>query len=281
MARVLPGTSIEIVPKALPPTLVRHALFDFDGTISLIRQGWQDVMAPMMVETLLQTPRHEGRGAIEALVRETIDRTTGQQTIYQMMALAEQVQERGGDPLPPLAYKQQYLARLWEHIRDRVAGLQSGRISRERLLVRGAIRMLELLQARDVTCYLASGTDRDAVVNEAHALGVAHHFRGGIQGALDDWESYSKAKVIRTILEQHPEASEGLVTFGDGYVEIENTVAAGGIAIAVATDEVNGGQVDPWKRDRLVRAGAHIVVPDFSESEPLLKALEQGVPPGT
>ncbi len=274
---ILPGTSIEIVGKDLPPSTVRHALFDFDGTISLIRQGWQDVMAPMMVETLLQTPRHEGRGAIEELVRETIDRTTGQQTIYQMMALDDQVRERGGEPLAPLTYKQQYLDRLWEHIHDRVEGIQAGRIPRDRLLVRGAVTMLELLETRDVTCYLASGTDRDAVVNEAQALGVARYFRGGIHGALDDWESYSKAKVIRTILEQHPEASEGLVTFGDGYVEIENTVQAGGIAIAVATDEVNGGQVDPWKRERLVRAGAHIVVPDFGESETLLKDLEQGV----
>ncbi|MGC9359620.1 MAG: HAD family hydrolase [Anaerolineae bacterium] len=277
---ILPGTSIEIVQEELPRTSIRHALFDFDGTISLIRQGWQDVMAPMMVETLLQTPRHEGRVAIEKLVHETIDRTTGQQTIYQMMALADQVRERGGEALAPLAYKQQYLARLWEHIRDRVDGLQSGRIPRERLLVRGAVRMLQLLEARGVTCYLASGTDRDAVVNEAQALGVARYFQGGIHGALDDWESYSKAKVIRTILEQHPEASEGLVTFGDGYVEIENTVQAGGIAVAVATDEVNGGQVDPWKRDRLVRAGAHIVVPDFSESETLLEILEQGMGQG-
>ncbi len=275
---MLPGTSIEIIREEMPRTSIRHALFDFDGTISLIRQGWQDVMAPMMVEVLLQTPRHESRSIIEQLVHETIDRTTGQQTIYQMIALADQVRERGGEALPPLTYKERYLARLWEHIRQRVEGLKAGTIPRERLLVRGAIEMLQLLQKRGVTCYLASGTDRDAVVAEAEALGVAHYFAGGIHGALDDWESYSKSKVIRDILAQHPEASQGLVTFGDGYVEIENTIAAGGIAIAVATDEINGGQVNPWKRDRLVRAGAHIVVPDLSEGETLLDLLEHGAP---
>ena len=31
----------------------RVALFDFDGTLSLIRSGWMDIMVPMMVEILL------------------------------------------------------------------------------------------------------------------------------------------------------------------------------------------------------------------------------------
>ena len=31
----------------------RICIFDFDGTISLIRSGWMDVMVPMMVEILL------------------------------------------------------------------------------------------------------------------------------------------------------------------------------------------------------------------------------------
>ena len=29
----------------------RVCLFDFDGTISLIRAGWMDVMVPMMVDS--------------------------------------------------------------------------------------------------------------------------------------------------------------------------------------------------------------------------------------
>ena len=31
---------------------IRYALFDFDGTISLIRQGWQDIMIPYFTEVL-------------------------------------------------------------------------------------------------------------------------------------------------------------------------------------------------------------------------------------
>ena len=38
---------------------INQALFDFDGTISLIREGWQRIMIPMMVEILMETPCHE------------------------------------------------------------------------------------------------------------------------------------------------------------------------------------------------------------------------------
>jgi phosphoglycolate phosphatase len=33
----------------------RIGIFDFDGTVSLVRSGWMDVMAPMMVEMLRGT----------------------------------------------------------------------------------------------------------------------------------------------------------------------------------------------------------------------------------
>ena len=41
---------IEIVNPDLPRGRFRSALFDFDGTLSLIREGWPQVMIPMMTE---------------------------------------------------------------------------------------------------------------------------------------------------------------------------------------------------------------------------------------
>ena len=52
-----PLTMIEIIHNHIERGHIRHALFDFDGTVSLIREGWQQVMTSMMVELLLQTPR--------------------------------------------------------------------------------------------------------------------------------------------------------------------------------------------------------------------------------
>jgi len=38
----LPGTMIEVIRVPTSPGTYRHVLFDFDGTLSLIREGWPD-----------------------------------------------------------------------------------------------------------------------------------------------------------------------------------------------------------------------------------------------
>src|SRR5713101_496372 len=83
----------------------RVVLFDFDGTLSLIRSGWMDVMAPMMVEILADLKTGETEDRLRAVVEEFVWKLTGKETIYQMMAFADAVKERGGTPLEPLVYK--------------------------------------------------------------------------------------------------------------------------------------------------------------------------------
>src|SRR6478752_6680360 len=112
-------------PKALTPRPdISHVLFDFDGTLSLIRQGWPEVMVPMFVEAL---PRLAGEPeeAARQLVLDDIMRLNGKQTIYQMIQLADRIRERGGEPREPLWYKHEYLRRLEAHIAARTAGLAS------------------------------------------------------------------------------------------------------------------------------------------------------------
>jgi len=53
---------------------------------------------------------------------------------------------------------------------------------------------------RGVACYLASGTDRPYVLDEAAALGLPRYFDDRIYGALEDYQSYSKRLVIERIL---------------------------------------------------------------------------------
>ncbi len=278
--RVLPGTSIEVINEAVRRGRLRSALFDFDGTLSLIREGWQQVMVAMMVDVLAETPlgRHESREVLAAEVREFIDRLTGKQTIYQMIQLAEEVRLRGGVPLEPLEYKRRYHERLWTRISSRVEGLRTGIIDPETLRVPGAMDLLRALRERGVVLYLASGTDVAYVREEAEALGLAPFFDvtaggGGIYGALDEHERFSKAMVIDQILQQHQLAGEELVAFGDGYVEIQNVKEAGGIAVGVASDEVRREGVDQWKRRRLLQAGADVIVPHFRDWAPLVAWL--------
>src|SRR5271169_1597297 len=100
--RFLPGTSVEVVREVKLDVAPRFALFDFDGTLSLVREGWPDVMIPMMVEELAATGSDESQAKLTALVRNFVMDLNGKQTIYQMIRLAEEIKARGGTPQDPL-----------------------------------------------------------------------------------------------------------------------------------------------------------------------------------
>jgi phosphoglycolate phosphatase len=267
------NTQIEVIHPDIPRGEIHSVLFDFDGTISLIREGWQGVMIPMMVEILRELDTTETEEELTAVVTEYVDRLTGKQTIYQMIELCNQIERRGSIPLDPLDYKRMYLDRLWERIEHRVVGLKQGTLASAEMVVPGAFGILDNLRRRGITCYLASGTDQPYVLDEASALGVAPYFSGGIFGALDEYKRFSKAQVIRDILSAHRLRGSQLLAFGDGFVEIEEAKKVGGIAVGVASDEVNRRGINAWKRDRLIQAGADIIVPDFGEQDVLLEYL--------
>jgi phosphoglycolate phosphatase len=266
--------SIELRAPVEPRPEISHVLFDFDGTVSLIRQGWPDVMVPMFVEALPRLPG-ETDDDIRRMVVDDIMRLNGKQTIYQMIQLAERISERGGRPDDPLAYKHEYLRRLETHIGSRTAALAGRSISPDALLVHAVRPLLEHLLALGLPIYLASGTDLSAVKREADLLDVARYFGGHIYGALDDYKQFSKKIVIDRILQEHGITGRHLLSFGDGYVEIENTKQAGGLAVAVASDEANNGsgKVDEWKRERLLGVGADAVIPDFRDAIPFVDYL--------
>ncbi len=271
---LLPGTSIEIVRRPSFSHPPRHGLFDFDGTLSLIREGWTAVMIPMMVETLRATGTAETDEELRAVCEEFVTHLTGKQTIYQMIRLADEVRRRGGTPEEPLVYKRRYLDLLHARIDTRHARLRSGRGDASEMLVPGSLDLLDGLKARGVSLYLASGTDEPFVLEEARLLGLEPYFGDHVYGAVDDYRAFSKARVVERILRENRVEGASLVGFGDGYVEIENVKAVGGIAVAVASDEAErSGQPDPWKRDRLIGAGADIVIPDYQDHRCLLEYL--------
>ncbi|MDA1012912.1 MAG: HAD hydrolase-like protein [Planctomycetota bacterium] len=273
-SRFLDDRSIEVMGdfQALRPP--RHALFDFDGTLSLIREGWPDVMIPMMVEVLREADCNASIDELHALTSRFVMELNGKQTIYQMIRLAEEVTARGGTPLDPMDYKREYHDRLMQRIDGRREALRSGSAPVEDMLVPGAFEILEHLQSRNVQLYLASGTDEAYVREEVSLLQLDRFFGDRVHGAVDDYREFSKARVIERILDQHAVSGDELLGFGDGYVEIQNVRSVGGTAVAVASDESHrSGQPDPWKRERLIGAGANLVIPDFSESKRLVEFL--------
>lgn len=251
----------------------RVVLFDFDGTISLIRAGWMDVMVPMMVQILQDLRTGETEQELRAIVEEFVGRLTGKQTMYQMIELADNVKARGGNPADPLEYKKMYLDRLHEKIRHRLEELESGAASPEKYLVPGARALLEALKDRGLKMYLASGTDQIYMRKEARLLDVDRYFDGGVFGALDDYKSFSKKILIRQVISSAECKGDEFLGFGDGYVEIENVKEVGGVAVGVATAEPECRAVDEWKRERLAGVGADFIIPNFLCHRELLAAL--------
>ena len=251
---------------------LKFAVFDFDGTISLIREGWQQIMIPMMVEILQATGTDESLDELTRIVRLFVTDLTGKQTIYQMIQLKEEVEKRGGKAEEPLTYKNIYHDRLMERIISRLEGLRSGHIDPVQYVVPGTYQILELVRKYNVRCYLASGTDEKYVLDEAALLKVDGYFEK-LYGAQDDYQNFSKRKVIQQIIAENNLRGNEVVAFGDGFVEIEEMKNVGGIAVGVATNEATRVGIDEWKRGRLIAAGADMIIPDFSCWETLESAL--------
>jgi phosphoglycolate phosphatase-like HAD superfamily hydrolase len=272
----LPGSDIEIVRPGFPTGEYTAVLFDFDGTLSLIRRNWQAVMIPMMVDELAILPGAESRTELERHVEEFVMRLNGRQTIYQMIQLADEVRARGGTPKEPVAYKHQYNELLWEQVGRRIEALRQGAVIPESLTVPGSRDVLAALRNRGLILYLASGTDLSYVRDETAVLGLLDFFQGRVFGALDNYTQFSKGMIVDRILDEQGISGEQLLGFGDGFVEMQELKRVGATAVGVASEEETRTGVNAWKRNRLVQAGADLIIGDYRCLGPLLAVLGLG-----
>ncbi len=283
-ARFLPGADIEVV-SAPPRARFLHAIFDNDGTISTLREGWEGIMAPVMIRAILGSDwKTANRGLYDQVsgrVYAYIDRTTGVQTLVQMHGLVEMVKEFGivpaSDVKDAAGYKEQYNTELLALVAGRIAKLAAGELCVDDLTVKGALPFLRALAAAGVTLHLASGSDEPDVIAEARALGYVDLFKGHIRGAVGDVKVEAKKIVLEKILAEAGSAGRGaFVTFGDGPLEMRETGRRGGFTVGVASDELRRFGWNMRKRARLIRAGADLVVPDFSQWQALIGVLGMG-----
>lgn len=265
--------AVEVVRKDHSRGGFTTVMFDFDGTLSLIREGWPEVMIPLMVEELKKTGTGESEADLARLVEEFVMKLNGRQTIYQMIQLAEEIRKRGGQPEEPLVYKHRYHERLLKRIEGRLESLASGKVKPDDWTVPGSHDILHRLKSKGLKLVLASGTDEVYVKREAELLGVASYFDGRIHGAIDQYTNFSKKIVVDRLVAENGGAGRQLLGFGDGFVEIEEIQKVGGTSVAVASDEVKRVGVNEWKRNRLINAGAHLVIGDYRSAEKLLEQL--------
>ncbi len=286
-ARYLDKTEIEFCYESIPLGQIKHAVFDNDGTISTLRQGWEKIMAPVMIKAILgdkyetadETLYHKVRNR----VADYIDKSTGIQTIVQMEALVEMVREFGvvgpDKILDKFGYKEIYNQHLMELVNRRIEKFKRGELDINDYTIKGALALLKELRQKGIKLYLASGTDRRDVIAESKALGYAELFDGGIYGGLGDIQRYSKKMVIERIMTENNLQGPQLAVFGDGPVEMRECRKGDGLAIGIASDEIRRHGLNIEKRTRLVKAGAHIIVPDFSQYDKIIKLLFQGFGP--
>jgi phosphoglycolate phosphatase-like HAD superfamily hydrolase len=249
---------------------IRHVIFDFDGTLSLITGGWSDVMTDVFLEHL---PLRENDGG-RTFARREILQLNGRPSIQQMSRLAELVNERGGKAAEPVAYHEIFCGRLRSMVRERRAALEGGTTTVEVMLVPGARAFLETLRERGLALSLVSGSELPIVRKEAKLLGIADFFEGRIFGPEGDAQAFTKRAAIDRIVAKHAVGDGELLAFGDGPVEIQETRALGGVAIGIACVEADPlpGEIDEGKRIVLNAAGADAVLADFRAAPALFAA---------
>ena len=282
-AKFYEGTEFEIVDaQTFGKRRITCAIFDHDGTISTLREGWEKIMEPVMVKAILGTNYATADEAtyrkVVAHVREFIEKTTGVQTLVQMGGLVNMVRDFGCVPpaeiLDAQGYKKIFNDALMIMVRARMEKLRRGELDASDFTIKNAIPFLCRLHAAGVSLVLASGTDQEDVIAEAQAMGYANLFTGGIYGSIGDVRHEAKRVVLDRILHDlGPEGIAGLATFGDGPVEMHESRKRGGYAVGVASDEIRRFGLNPSKRSRLIRAGADLVIPDFSQLDKLLELL--------
>jgi rfaE bifunctional protein kinase chain/domain len=276
------GTEIEIINELPLPLNIHHAIFDHDGTISTLREGWEHIMHPMMMKAILgdhfQVADEALYHKVHTRVVDFIDKTTGIQTLVQMKGLVDLVKEFGFVPadkiLDEFGYKAIYNDELLKMVKEREAKLTRGELALEDFTLKNAVLLLEKLYKAGVKLYLASGTDEEDVKNEARILGYDHLFDGGIYGAVGDVNKEAKKIVLDRILDTIGSSGNGQVAaFGDGPVEIRETRKRGGITIGIASNELKRYSLNQSKRSRLIKAGANVIIPDYSQLPKLLNLL--------
>ena len=282
-ATYLKDSEIELVREWPDDVRIKYAIFDHDGTVSTLREGWEEIMAPMMMKAILGGG-HDGADKeliqnVRTRVHEFIDKTTGIQTLGQMKGLVDLVREFGcvpeGKILDEYGYKEIYNGELLRMVHLREKKLQNGESTLEDFTIKNVVLFLEKLYHKGVKLYLASGTDEEDVKNEARILGYGHVFEGGICGAVGDINKEAKKIVLDRILDSIGESgSAQIVTFGDGPVEIRETRKRGGLTVGVASDEIKRQGLNERKRTRLIKAGADIIIPDFYNLPLLLDLLK-------
>jgi len=267
-----PTPELELIRGQIPRSGYRAVIFDFDGTLSLLRRNWQRLMVPMMVEWLSQLNTGEPPDSLKKLVEQFVIELTGRPTMVQMQRLVEEIRQRGHLPQPADYYLRQFQDSLMLQANARIRAVMRGHASPDMMTIAGARRLLHELQERKLHLVLASGTELKDVQHELQVLDLHSYFDVRVHGPVNQDPKFSKLTVMQQLVKQGYPA-KSLIAIGDGPAEILAVKQIGGLAIGLASNEVTGSGIDSLKREHLIRAGADIIIGDYRCWEDLFRRL--------
>jgi phosphoglycolate phosphatase len=263
---------IEVLRNGFPTSGYRAVVFDFDGTLSLLRRNWQGLMVPMMVAWLERLDTGEAPGRLKKLVEDFVVELTGRPTIVQMQRLVDEIKLRGHDAEPATYYYEQYQTSLMQQANARIRAVVRGHASPDTMAVAGSRRLLNELQQRNVHLVLASGTELKDVQHELEVLEFAAYFEKRVHGPVNQDPKFSKQSVMENLVRRGMPA-KSLIAIGDGPAEIVAIKRVGGLGIGLASNEITGSGIDPLKREHLIKAGADMIIGDYRCWPRLLERL--------
>ncbi|MDR0705761.1 MAG: HAD hydrolase-like protein, partial [Planctomycetaceae bacterium] len=233
-------------------------MFDFDGTVGLLRAGWHEVLLSFHTEVLRETPQGKEMetSSLLKLIKGYIETNIGKPPVYQSYSLVEAVRNLGGEPRQADEYNEIYSQRLTALCEPRREALRRREANPNDFIVAGTVRMLAMLRSRNIKIYLASGTEEHFILEDVKLLRIDNFFDGGIYGGQPDPEAFSKKIMVERILNENEIENCELLGIGDGTTEITAVHNVGGFNIGVASDENGKPIIDSWKRWQLINAGA-------------------------
>jgi len=259
---------------------IRCFVFGSDGVISTLREGWQKIMAMMMVEMIIgkAKPSEPELNAIKSEVYGFVRCSAGFHTILQMEELVAMIEGYGFVQCDEIRqatdYKAIYDKRLMASVNERLALFGYQKATAEDFMIRDVRKFLCNLSNQKVKMIVSSGTDEADLRRELDIL-KATKFFSEIYGARATYDESNKRTVLRGLIEANGFEGKEIAVVGSGRIDMEVAKAFGCLAIGVASNEIERHGWNVSKALNLARARVKpdILITDFRHNGRLLELL--------
>ena len=242
------------------PLDLKYAMIDHDGTLSLLRKGWQPIMHAFWQE--IYQVIFPAKMLEETQLNSLTTSTTGMPTLRQMEIFKDKYLQGAsiglGKYADPVFLKNEFVKRLEEVVNKRKAEILADSSKAGGYRLPDSLKLLNFLTSRGIHLHLASGTDERSVLLDTELLGYSQFFGENIWGARElDWDA--KEAVLSEWKEKGAKSGQVMV-IGDGPREIEAALTSAVLRIGVVMDEENPLKPDMNKAQSLIEAGANGLV---------------------